>query len=69
MAVTELTLTGGERLRVEGDPKVVEAAILSAARGSIMELAWMTEDQSGQRIGVNPDHVIMLRIVDPGSER
>jgi hypothetical protein len=69
VSVTELTLTGGERLRVEGDPKVVEAAILSAARGSIMELAWMTEAQSGQRIGVNPDHVIMLRILDPGSER
>jgi hypothetical protein len=69
MSVTELTITGGERLRVEGDPHDVEAAILAAARGSIMELAWMTEVDSGQRIGVNPDHVLMLREVDPGSER
>jgi len=65
--VTEITLTGGERLRVEGDPQQVEGAILSAARGSIMELAWMTEADSGQRIGLNPDHVLMLRALEPGS--
>ena len=47
----------------------VEAAILSAARGSLMELAWMIEAGSGQRVGVNPDHVLMLRIVEPGSDR
>jgi hypothetical protein len=69
VTLTELTLAGGERLRVEGDPHDVERAILSAARGSILELAWMTEAESGQRIGVNPDHVLMLRAIDPGSER
>jgi hypothetical protein len=63
--LTELMLTGGERLRVDLDPHDVESAILSAARGSIMELAWMTEAGSGQRVGVNPDHVIMLRVVEP----
>lgn len=67
--VTEITLSGGERLRVEGDPHQVESAILSAARGSIMELAWMTEADSGQRIGLNPEHVLMLRILEPGSEQ
>lgn len=61
MAVTEITLVGGERLRVEGEAQSIEASILSAARGSIMELAWMTECGTGQRIGVNPDHVLMLR--------
>lgn len=69
MPVTELMLTGGERLRVEGDPQAIEAAILSAARGSIMELAWMTEADSGQRVGINPDHVIVLRALDPGPDR
>jgi hypothetical protein len=59
--LTEITLTGGERLRVESDARAVEAAILSAARGSIMEFAWMTEAESGQLVGVNPDHVLMLR--------
>ena len=67
MPLTELTLVGGERLRVQGDPHDIERAILSAARGSIMELAWMTEADSGERVGVNPDHVILLRALDPGS--
>ncbi len=66
MSVTELVLTGGERLRIQGDPRDVEAAILSAARGSLMELAWLTEADSAQPVGVNPDHVLMLRALDPG---
>ena len=65
MSVTEITLTGGERLLVQGTPDAVESVILSAARGSLLELAWMTEAGSGQRVGVNPDHVLMLRVVDP----
>ncbi|HEY5428712.1 MAG TPA: hypothetical protein VIK04_06300 [Solirubrobacteraceae bacterium] len=59
---TEITLIGGERLRVIGDPKAVESAILAAARGSIMELAWVTEVNTGDRIGINPEHVLMLRV-------
>jgi hypothetical protein len=66
VSLTELTLVGGERLRVQGDPHDIEAAILSAARGSIMEFAWMTEADSGERVGVNPDHVLLLRAVDAG---
>lgn len=67
MSITELTLVGGERLQVEGDPPAIEAAILAAARGSILEFAWMTEAESGQRVGVNPDQVLLLRALDPGS--
>lgn len=67
MSVTEITLAGSERLLVEGSPDAVEAVILAAARGSLLELAWMTEAGSGQRVGVNPDHVVMLRVVEPGS--
>jgi hypothetical protein len=59
--VTELTLTGGERLRVEGAPRAIETILLSAARGSIMELAWLTEANTGHEVGVNPDHVMMIR--------
>jgi hypothetical protein len=62
---TEITIANGERFRVEGDAKQVEKAILSAARGSIMELAWMTEVHTGELIGLNPDHVVMLREVAP----
>lgn len=65
--VTELTLVGGDRLRVEGDPHDIERAILSAARGSILEFAWVTEAGSGQRVGVNPDQVLLLRAVDQGA--
>jgi hypothetical protein len=64
---TEITLAGGERLRIEGTPDDVEAAILSAARGSIMEFAWLTDADSGQRVGVSPDHVSMLRDLGPDS--
>lgn len=60
---TEITLIGGERLRVEGDPKQVEALILAAARGSIMELAWVAEVGTGVRVGINPEHVVVLRPV------
>lgn len=66
MAVTEITLTGGAHIRVQDGVQAVETAIVSAARGSIMELAWVTEAETGQRIGINPDHVLMLREVDSG---
>jgi hypothetical protein len=60
---TEITLQGGDRYRVEGDAKQVERMILDAARGSIMELAWMVEAESGERIGINPESVVMLRAI------
>ena len=43
---TEITVVGGDRFSVEGDVKVVERAILAAARGSIMELAWLVEAET-----------------------
>jgi hypothetical protein len=61
---TEITLIGGERYRVGGDAKDVERLILNAARGSIMELAWLTDADTGARIGVNPEYVVMLRVVE-----
>jgi hypothetical protein len=62
---TEITLVTGERYVVEGDAKHVERAILDAARGSIMELAWMIESETGQSIAVNPEYVVMLRATGP----
>jgi hypothetical protein len=61
MPISELILTGGERLRVEGDPRAAETVVISAARGSIMELAWLTEADTGQPVGVNPEHVMLIR--------
>jgi hypothetical protein len=61
--LTEITLLGGERYRVDGEVKEVEHAILSAARGSIMQFAWFTDAQTAEPVGVNPEHVMMLRAV------
>jgi hypothetical protein len=62
-SMTEISLVGGELHRVEGEAKDVEQAILSAARGSIMQFAWFTDAQTAEPVGVNPEHVMMLRAV------
>jgi hypothetical protein len=61
---TEITVFGGDRYRVEGEPHRVERLILDAARGSIMEFAWLVEAETGKHLGVNPESVVMLRAVD-----
>jgi hypothetical protein len=58
---TEVTVIGGARYQVDGDPKDVEQAILDAARGSLMQLAWLIESDTGARLGINPECVVMLR--------
>jgi hypothetical protein len=63
-ATTEITLLRGDQYRVEGDAHDVERLILDAARGSIMEFAWLVEAETGERLGVNPDAVVLLRAVD-----
>jgi hypothetical protein len=60
-ATTEITVLDGERYRVEGTTQEVERAILNADRGSIMEFAWLVEVDTGERIGINPACVVMLR--------
>jgi hypothetical protein len=66
---TEITVSGGDRYRVEGNPKDIERLILDAARGSIMELAWMIDADTGERVGVNPEHVVTLRAAGSESAR
>ena len=60
-SITEITLLGGERHRVDGDAKQIEQLILDAARGSILQFAWMTDAESAERLGINPEHVMTLR--------
>jgi hypothetical protein len=60
---TEITVSGGATFHVEGDVKAVEQLILDAARGSLMEFAWLVEAGTGERIGVNPESVVMVRSV------
>jgi hypothetical protein len=61
---TEIIVLGGERYRVRGETKDVERAILDAARGSIMQFAWLVDAGTGERLGINPESVMMLRAVD-----
>jgi hypothetical protein len=62
---TTITLVTGDHHRVKGDAKDVERTILDAARGSIMELAWLTEADTGEDLGVNPEYVVVLRAAAP----
>jgi hypothetical protein len=53
----------GERYELDGAPDQVEKAILAAARGSLLEFAWLHEAASGRIVGINPAHVVSLRAV------
>ena len=64
-SVTEITFLTGERCRVEGEAKDVERLILDAARGSIMQLAWLTDADAGEPLAINPECVVMLRALAP----
>jgi hypothetical protein len=59
-----MTMVNGERFSIEGEPVDVEKLIIGAARGSIMQLAWLEEAGSGRPLGVNPAHVVSLRASD-----
>ena len=54
-------MVNGERYMIGGEVLDVEKAIIAAARGSIMQLAWLEEAESGRALGVNPAHVVSLR--------
>ena len=64
-STTEIILVTGDRYRVDGDVKHVERMVLDAARGSIMQLAWLIETETRNDVGVNPDHVVVLRAGGP----
>jgi len=67
-SMTEITLVDGARHCVEGDVKEVERLILDAARGSILELAWLTDAQTAEPLGVNPGFVMTLRAITSSGE-
>ena len=60
-STTEIRLATGDYYRVEGNIKDVERTILDAARGSIMQLAWLVEVGTGDDLAINPEHVVALR--------
>ena len=60
-STTEIIVVTGDRYRVDGDVKHVERIILDAARGSIMQLAWLTDSKTRSDLAVNPRHVVLIR--------
>lgn len=66
--ITEIILLGGQRYGVHGDVEEVERLILNAARGSIMQLAWLIDAQTEEPLGVNPEYVMTLRAVRPAGD-
>jgi hypothetical protein len=63
VATAVVVMVTGERYEVQGSPRDVESAVVAASRGSILQLAWMTEADSGRTIAINPLHVVAL---EPG---
>jgi glutamate dehydrogenase/leucine dehydrogenase len=64
VAATTVTVVTGQRFEIRGSPEKVEATIVGASRGSIMQLAWFTEAASGRSIAINPLHVVALEAVE-----
>jgi hypothetical protein len=62
---TEITVATGDRYVVRGAAKDIERLILDAARGSLMQLAWLTEAETGNEFAVNPESVVLLRVAGP----
>ncbi len=60
LALTLVTMTTGERYEIGGSAESIEAAIVGASRGSIMQFAWLTEAGTGRSIAINPLHVVAL---------
>jgi hypothetical protein len=61
---TEIALITGDRYEVSGSPEEVEAIIIAASRGSIMQIAWLTDKVSGALVGINPTAIVSLRAGD-----
>jgi hypothetical protein len=58
---TTLLLATGETLVVKGDLDEVAKQFENAARSSAGTLAWFDDAQGGERLGVNPMHVVSIR--------
>jgi hypothetical protein len=68
-STTEITVVTGDRYRVDGDAKDVERILLDAARGSIMEFAWLVDAETGEDLAVSPERVVILRAVSSEAKR
>jgi hypothetical protein len=61
LATTTLLLSTGEALEVSGELEEVAKLLENAARSSAGTLAWVEQSGDGERLGVNPGHVVTIR--------
>lgn len=55
-------MANGDVIGVEGTLSEVEKELSDAARSGSSRFAWLTEKDTGERIGINPDQVASLRL-------
>ena len=61
MPSTRLLLTTGDWVSVDGPTDDVTRRLEDASRSTTGTLAWLTEADGGQVVGVSPRHVVMVR--------
>jgi hypothetical protein len=59
---TEIKLLSGDIFTVEGNTDDVERALSDAARSGQSRLAWLTECDKRHPIGINPTHVVAVKL-------
>lgn len=64
MEHAEIRLVNSDAISVEGSLSEVEKELSDAARSGRSRFAWLTDQGTGQQVGVNPDHVVSLRLSD-----
>lgn len=64
MSHPEITTLTGDVISVDGSLDEVEKELSDAARSGSSRFAWFTDKGTGERVGVNPDHVVSLRLSD-----
>jgi uncharacterized protein YlzI (FlbEa/FlbD family) len=63
---TEILVVSGQRFCVMGASDEVEAKVLEAARGSILQLVGLVDAESGRPVALNPAHIVAVSETPPG---
>lgn len=63
MEHAEIRMANGDAIRVKGALSEIEKELSDAARSGSSRFAWLPSEGTGERIGVNPDQVVSLKLV------
>jgi hypothetical protein len=66
VATTTISLATGERLQVVGSLEQVAKQLEDATRSGAGTFAWLEDVASGERVGIRPAHVVLIRSTDLG---